>query len=269
MAYDSDPAPARPFIQQTYGYYASLMAIGTAHRSSEAREGLGGQLFWAGELDELGRALTVAGNVAGAATLAATSDQSAQRSAVRDGVADFLVNSLDEALRILKNEVRKRATVAVCVAAPLEAIEREMAERGVQPDVLREGILRAAGLAEERTRNEEPPSDPMSVPAWVTWSVDRAPALWLPRLDAIALDCLGREEEIARRWLERSSRYLGRTGNTEHMVRSNRQFAALFSERIRDAVNRSEITSGATVQVLSPGPDLMHFNLPEKKERGS
>ena len=63
-----------------------------------------------------GRALVVAANIAGAATLAATADRAAQKQALRDGVADFLVTSLDEALRILKNQLRKRETVAVCVA---------------------------------------------------------------------------------------------------------------------------------------------------------
>ena len=64
----------------------------------------------------MGRALLLAGNIAGAASLAVTADAAAQKQSIRDGVADFLVNSLDEALRILKNEVRKREPVAVCVA---------------------------------------------------------------------------------------------------------------------------------------------------------
>jgi urocanate hydratase len=77
------------------------------------------------------RALVVAGNIAGAATLTVTSDVDAQKHAVRDGTVDFLVTSLDEALRILKNEIRKGATVAVRVGEPLEDVEREMVERGV------------------------------------------------------------------------------------------------------------------------------------------
>ena len=81
--------------------------------------------------------MVVAANIAGAATLVATADRAAQRQAIRDGVADFLVNSLDEALRILKNQLRKRETVAVCVGLAPEAVEREMKERGVAPDLLR------------------------------------------------------------------------------------------------------------------------------------
>ncbi len=48
------------------------------------------------------------------------------------------------------------------------------------------------------------------VPALVTWSVASDQAQWLPRLDAIALDCLDADEWAARRWLRLAPRYLGR-----------------------------------------------------------
>lgn len=257
MAHDSDPVAAHQFaahqfIVQTYRFYACLMAGGVAHASAEHPESPGGSLFWAGELDETGRALTVAGNIAGAATLAATNDPGAQRQAVRDGVVDFLVHSLDEALRILKNEIRKRETVAVCVAASLEAVEREMVERGVRPDVFREGVLRAREQSEKHGFAESA-SDPMSTPVTVTWSVDRAPALWLPKIDAIALECLGAEETVAKRWLQRSSRYLGRLGQAEHLVLSNREFAARMFERMRAVTDQGEIKVGGRIDVLSSG----------------
>jgi urocanate hydratase len=102
---------------------------------AERETGLGGKLFYAGELDGEGRALVVAANIAGAASLVATADRAAQKQAIRDGVADCLVNSLDEALRILKNQLRKRETVAVCLGLAPEAVEREMLERGVLPDL--------------------------------------------------------------------------------------------------------------------------------------
>ncbi len=110
--------------------YASLLDAPGAHPET----GLGGKLFYAGELDEAGRALLVAANIAGAATLATTADRAAQKQALREGVADFVVNNLDEALRILKNQLRKRETVSVCVALPPSDVEREMNERGVSPE---------------------------------------------------------------------------------------------------------------------------------------
>ena len=74
--------------------------------------------------------------LSGCATLAATADLAAQKQAIRDGTVDFVVTSLDEALRILKNEIRKKATVAVCVGWRLLTVEREMLERGVLPDLV-------------------------------------------------------------------------------------------------------------------------------------
>src|SRR5664279_3235111 len=87
---------------------------------------LGGQLFYVGELDEPGRAFAVAANIAGAATLSASAQTTALRHAQREGAIDFLVNSLDEALRILKNEIRKREAVAVSVSLAPADIEADM-----------------------------------------------------------------------------------------------------------------------------------------------
>src|SRR5438270_10726114 len=98
---------------------------------------LGGKLLYAGALDDNGRALITAANIAGAASLCATENEQDQKQAIRDGIVDFLVTSLDEALRILKNEIRKRAPVAVCIAAPHAESELQMSERGVAPDLLR------------------------------------------------------------------------------------------------------------------------------------
>jgi urocanate hydratase len=125
------------FLLNVERFYASLISASHPGSEPEGEPGLGGQLFYAGELDPVGRALMVAANIAGAASLAATPDLDAQKQAVRDGVADFLVISLDEALRILKNQIRKRETVAVCVGAAPAAVNWEMLERGVLPDLVR------------------------------------------------------------------------------------------------------------------------------------
>ncbi len=119
-----------------YSCFHSLVENYSASRVLEPS--LGGRLLYAGELDDEGRVVVLAGNIAGCATLAATADIAAQKQAIRDGVVDFLVTSLDESLRILKNEVRKKGTVAVCVAASPEEIEQQMLERGVEPDLTRE-----------------------------------------------------------------------------------------------------------------------------------
>lgn len=221
-----------PFSLEVYKYYAALMRGGEPVREPQAEPGLGGLLFWGGELDSVGRALALAGSVAGAATLMASADAIQQKQAIRDGVVNFLVTSLDEALRILKNEIRKKETVAVCVAATLESIEREMAERGVRPDLTREGVVDAAKQRNHVAKGDLE-RDPMGVDALVIWKVDASPAVWLPKLDAIGLDCLEPEDLVARRWVRLAGRTLGRLGHDGHGLLSTREFGARFVERVR------------------------------------
>lgn len=205
--------------------------------------GLGGKLFYAGELDDTGRVLVIAANIAGAATLVVSADHDAQKQALRDGVADFLVNSLDEALRILKNQLRKRETVSVCVGVPLEAVESEMKERGVQPDVLRSGLLiEPQPEALIGREGEETEFDLREIAAVVTWRVESGRPQELAKLDEIALACLDEDEWEARRWLRQSPRYLGRLARGQHLLASHREFAARFWEQLTERIDRREIT---------------------------
>jgi len=95
-----------------------------------------GQLLYTGELNPAAAHLIRAANIAGAASLAASASAAALRQALHQGAIDFLVNSLDEALRILKNEIRKRQPVAAAVSAAPEIITQELLERGVLPNLL-------------------------------------------------------------------------------------------------------------------------------------
>jgi hypothetical protein len=214
--------------------------------------GLGGKLLYAGDLDEPARIFTVAANIAGAATLAASADPSAARQAMRDGVVDFLVNSLDEALRILKNQVRKREPVAVCVSVAADSIEREMRARGVVSDLsfsedFTGAHVRWKELTGEPTRKPHDHGTPVESHApgqggevgegrtWFTWRVCDAPALWLPKLDALALDSLSPEDGLARRWIERAPRYLGRLAHNARTLHITQQQTAQILARFGTA----------------------------------
>jgi hypothetical protein len=255
LAHDPQALAGYSFSLEAYKFYFGLTQAMDAERSSgqvpspkpSPEPGLGGRLLWVGELDGAGRAMVVAGNISGAATLAATADSNAQKQAIRDGIVDFLVTSLDEALRILKNEIRKRQTVAVCVGAAPELIERAMLERGVQPDLYREGVIAASEWSDAQHRPGE--FDPIGDQALVIWRVDAAPAVGLPKLDAIALDCLDSEDEFARRWIRLAPRYMGRLGHGVHLLVSNRKFAARFVERVRELERRGEIAFQGQIQV--------------------
>jgi hypothetical protein len=221
---DTTPSPVE-FVRAAERYHAALATHDSAER------GLGGCLLYAGGLDDVTRPLMVAANVAGAASLAVAADPATQKQAARDGIADFLVTSLDEALRILKNEVRKRATVAVCVAASPEELVHEIQERGVVPDLV------AAGIASQFPTAGCIAQLAVSVPqVRLEWRVAAAPALWMPKLDEIARQCLPAEDAAAHRWLRLAPRYSGRAALGLRVVRCLPSVAEEFSSRVADGI---------------------------------
>ena len=268
LALDRNESAAFHFTLQVERLYAALIAAANPGPGANSEPGLGGKLLYAGELDRQRRALLVAGNIAGAASLAVTADSAAQKQAIRDGVADFLVTSLDEALRILKNQIRKCETVAVCVAAAPEAVEREMLERGVLPDLLPPGFSGASRFSMSFGRGVRQielvaPEDSQTL---LTWHVAAAPAIWLPKLDAIALDCLSPDSSpaasAARRWLRLAPRYLGRLAQGVRLLRCGESFAANFLERVREQVERAEIGVPVEIRLSGRGESVLHSFTP-------
>ncbi len=213
--------------------------------------GLGGKLLFAGELDHQGCRLVRAANIAGCASLSAAADVTVQKQAIRDGVVDFLVTSLDEAVRILKNEIRKRQPVAVCVAAKPDTVAAEMAERGILPDLHRPPSPTSATLT---------PADPAEDPVLVAWCVSSGGARWLPRLDELALECLDYDAGAARRWIRQAPRYLGRLGREFRLVSASRAFAERFVERVQERSLAGEIGASGQIQVsFRGGSDGFNF----------
>ena len=236
MPLDPLSASVFAFIEQVDSFYASFM--GQAHPAAH----LGGHLFYAGELTDQARAAITAANIAGAATLSVSADQFIAKQAMRDGVVDFLVNSLDEALRILKNEVRKHETVAVCVTAGPQAIEDQMRDRGVRPDL----TLAAPALQ---------PLPQAGI--WLTLRPTQSPALWLPKLDALALEILPPSAEATRRWLERATRYLGRQTRNLRVLRLTQQQANDLIVAIRNLVATGTMTTPTQID-LGPWGNSIH-----------
>jgi len=247
-----DLFPPLEFLLKVEDLYASLIC-----HAATAEAGLGGRLLYVGELDDDGRALMVAANIAGTASLAVTSDPIAGKQAIRDGVADFLVTNLDEALRILKNEIRKREAVAVCITNAPEATEKEMVERGVQPDLIRN--IRVAG---DRDLGEVFGGKPGAVArlapiegeSRLSWGVEQAPAQWLPRLDALAIECFTGDEgtaaQIARRWIRLAPRYLGRLARNVRVLRCPTAVAEAIAERMRAGAETGEIAVPVRIEFV-------------------
>jgi len=239
---------------EAFGLYRALTrgAASVDAGSQQIEPNLGGKLLYAGELDAHGRAMAIAGNVSGCTTLAATTDSAMQKLAIREGVVDFVVTSLEESLRILKNEIRKRATVAVCVGASPAAVELEMMERGVLPDFVFGGVpdqrrsLPNFGFGSSGIQCADPGSDS----ACLTWQVAQAPAKWMAKLDAIALDCLSADWR-ARRWLRLAPRYCGRSGQGQRALWCERepaeQIVDRFAAQVRDGAIETEVTASVDI----------------------
>jgi urocanate hydratase len=255
-----DPVPENPdaLLLAACGFYEVLTHGGTDSVADDAATdasldlNLGGNLFYAGELDANGRAMVIAANVAGCATLAATDDAAAQKQAVRDGVVDFLVSTLDEALRILKNEIRKHAPVAVCVGAPPPMVEREKLERGVLPELVGmtngpravpefgPGSRRVVMRAPDRSR------------AFINWQVIQAPARWMAKLDGIAMDCV-EADAWARRWIRLSSRYCGRGLLAHRGLYCSHNAATQIASRFAAAVESGQVEAEVLLRMKIDG----------------
>ncbi|MGZ3483681.1 MAG: urocanate hydratase [Gemmatimonadaceae bacterium] len=97
---------------------------------------LEGKLVVSGGMGGMGGAQPLAATMAGAAFLGIDVDPERIKKRLKTGYCDFMVNTLDEALRILKNAVRKKEAVSVGLIGNCADIIPELAERGVVPDLL-------------------------------------------------------------------------------------------------------------------------------------
>lgn len=81
-------------------------------------------------------ALPLAATMHGAVFLGIDANSERIKRCVKTGYCDVMVNSLDEALRILKNAVRKHEAASVGLLGNPADVIPEMASRGVVPDLL-------------------------------------------------------------------------------------------------------------------------------------
>ncbi|MDP9266888.1 MAG: urocanate hydratase [Acidobacteriota bacterium] len=97
---------------------------------------LSGKLVVSGGMGGMGGAQPLAATMAGAAFLGIDVDAERIKKRLKTGYCDFMVNTLDEALRILKNAVRKKEAVSVGLVGNCADVIPELAARGVVPDLL-------------------------------------------------------------------------------------------------------------------------------------
>jgi urocanate hydratase len=97
---------------------------------------LEGKLVVSGGMGGMSGAQPLAATMAGAAYLGIEVDPERIKKRLKTGYCDFMVNTLDEALRILKNAIRKKEAVSVGLIGNCADVIPELAERGVVPDLL-------------------------------------------------------------------------------------------------------------------------------------
>ncbi len=114
------------------GTYETFAAAAEKHFGSD----LAGRLIVTGGMGGMGGAQPLAATLNGAAFLGVEVDGEKIKRRIRTGYCDICVNSLDEALRILKNAVRQKQAVSVGLVGNCAEIIPELARRGVVPDLL-------------------------------------------------------------------------------------------------------------------------------------
>src|SRR6266481_3033238 len=116
-------------VQGTFETFASA---GEKHFGGD----LAGKLIVSGGMGGMGGAQPLAATMNGAAFLGIDVDPERIKKRLKTGYCDFMVTTLDEALRILKNAVRKKENVSVGLVGNCADVIPELAARGVVPDIL-------------------------------------------------------------------------------------------------------------------------------------
>jgi urocanate hydratase len=114
------------------GTFETFSAAGEKHFGGD----LSGKLIVSGGMGGMGGAQPLAATMTGAAFLGIDVDLERIKKRIKSGYCDFMVNTLDEALRILKNAVRKKENISVGLVGNCADVIPELAERGVVPDIL-------------------------------------------------------------------------------------------------------------------------------------
>jgi hypothetical protein len=218
----SDPIQTQARILRTYSTLYQL------------RPTWAGALIVSLGLDPAGSALSVAANIAGAVSLAIDNDPSHLRDATRTGAVDFTVNTLDEAIRAMKNEVRKQTPLSVALNADPILTLAEILERGLAPQLfatflpLSSEIIQTAAtlhflgaiLIDLTDAHEPPPPGFQSSHSLLTpfvesrgWNLQTFTfdtTASLRSFDTDALRLLQSEDILRRRWLEAAPSILQR-----------------------------------------------------------
>ncbi|MGA7159275.1 MAG: hypothetical protein WBY53_20700 [Acidobacteriaceae bacterium] len=188
--------------RQTLQLYGELMA---------RRPRWAGALVFSSGAGVAATGLPAAVSIAGGTSLLLDSDAAGVKAVFRQGGVDFVVNTLDEALRVLKNEIRKHRPLSVALEGPVEPALAEMQERGVLPDlqVRWDGVDYSCAEQLQLVGMESSPKLAawLRERKWTDAAIERATAMELRELDASLLAQLPEDDAVRRAWVQRIAHY--------------------------------------------------------------
>ena len=235
-----------PTVERVRAFYRPLCGVARSHFGGS----LGGQLLLVDGLAREGDALLTAASIAGAASLALEMRAEAVRHCVRNGIVDFAVNTLDEALRVLKNEIRKKQPIVVLLQQETTSALAAMAERGAQPDLLRwldadstVAILRERGAV----CVPEPENTAADATEDVQWSAGDGGSGVLRQLDQLAAQLIPPGDAERQHWIARGPRYLSRALRLQRMVRMDAGETAAFLAAVGERAEQGTLVRQVTV----------------------
>lgn len=206
----SQSPPSTGFSAQSPIDQAAVFQLYRQLRAAMPGETLAGRLVLSVGFRDAGAALALATMIAQGCFLGLESEAASLKRAVQTGACDFMVNTLDEALRVLKNELRKRTPLSAGLLCQPSAVLDEMVARGVQPDLIasrsdepavRELVSRGAA------RLPDPPDSSAQKDALVR--LHAASLADMRRLDAITAPLVA-GDPILRDWMQHAPAYFSR-----------------------------------------------------------
>jgi len=203
---------ALPDVQRMSATAVAYKALGE-FAPANGQSLFGGKLLLCAGLNDVGYAYSLAMSIAGGTFLGIERRPQRLKEALRDGVCDYMVNSLDEALRVLKNEIRKKTPVSVGLLGEVAGVLQEVTERGVQPDfVVLGGASSDAKMfdtLEERGAVDVAGADVPAEPILLVASA--ASPSTLRMFERVVLEVVRGPAAFGRKWAESSARYFRRT----------------------------------------------------------
>lgn len=199
----------------------------------QLRQHWGGALILSLGLDPQGAALSIAATIVGAVSLAIDNELTHLREVVRTGAVDFTVTTPDEAIRAMKNEVRKHTPLSVALNSDPIPTLAEILERGLAPQLFATFLPQSPSISEaattlhslganllDFTETLQPPTGFQSSQSILTpileergWTLQTFTfdtPVALRAFDAKALDLLPPGDTLRRRWLQSAPRILQR-----------------------------------------------------------